>query len=175
MAASGGRLSTMDWTPQTPDEALLWLAALLEGEGSFSATQEGHVTVRLGMTDRDVVELAAKLFNRPALVQPRKSSNHKTQWRVGLGGKEAIDLMKSIRPYMGDRRKAQIDHCIDSWVGTRRTLDWETASEIRKRADAGESVTALAKEFGVNRKVVEHIRERRTYKQPRGWNVEDYL
>lgn len=86
---------------------LLWLAGLLEGEGSFDAHKGRYARVRLGMTDRDIVTRAATVMGsrvRLALhALPDKAS-----WHTEITGTTAVEIMREILPYMGARRSQKI-------------------------------------------------------------------
>lgn len=107
------------------DVELAWLAGLLEGEGSFmfhcdpaKDNQRARVIVRVAvhMTDKDVVERVRDIVG-VGNVLPRKpgKAHHKVTYRWALSAKAAaIDLMTLLRPHMGERRRAQIDACIEA-------------------------------------------------------------
>lgn len=90
---------------------LLWLAGLLEGEGSFCApspSKPHYPFISLAMTDRDVVgRVAAMLETSVRVVQPQKSG-WKVQYRMLLRGRRAGVFMWKLYPLMGQRRQAQI-------------------------------------------------------------------
>jgi hypothetical protein len=90
-----------------------WLAGLIEGEGYLGCRVAGvhSHTVRLNLTDRDVVQRVAtitgvgRLWEREPTGTMRRGS---WQWAVYVR-EEADALMAAIRPFMGERRQAQID------------------------------------------------------------------
>lgn len=86
---------------------LLWLAGLLEGEGSFDAHRGRYPRIRLAMTDRDVVGRAASLMDtgiRLALhPAPAKPTFH-----AEISGERAAEIMRAILPHMGARRSGKI-------------------------------------------------------------------
>lgn len=88
-------------------EDLLWLAGLLEGEGTFDLHRHRYPRIRLGMTDRDVVGRAASLMDsklrlalHPAPVQPT--------WHAEISGERAAAIMREVLPFMGARRSQRI-------------------------------------------------------------------
>lgn len=91
---------------------LAWLAGLLEGEGSFYLkTKNGkHVpAIGLAMTDADIVERAGDLMGtRKAYTRPRRQPGWKDQTEIRITGKRAAELMRTLLPYMGERRRATI-------------------------------------------------------------------
>jgi hypothetical protein len=96
-------------------ETVGWAAGLIEGEGCFYAVAgppRTHCRIRVVMTDRDVLEKLSAAFN-VGCVEPY----HLTQ---GLGKKQlyrwdatrradVLAICDSIYPFMGSRRRAQID------------------------------------------------------------------
>lgn len=86
---------------------LIWLAGLLEGEGAFDVSHGKYPRVRVGMTDRDTIERAARLMGatprlslHPAPVAPT--------WHSEVSGVRAGELMRELLPFMGTRRSQQI-------------------------------------------------------------------
>ena len=86
---------------------LLWLAGLLEGEGSFDLHRGRYPRVRLGMTDRDVVGRAATLIGGRVRLSLKPVPAQAT-WHVEVSGTKAVEVMRAILPHMGARRSAKI-------------------------------------------------------------------
>lgn len=95
---------------------IFWLAGLLEGEGSFLAGPPSapHCpAIALSMTDRDVVERAARLLDRAVcVVRPKPGSNHKTAYVTTVKGAAAVTWMGVLGPLMCTRRSAQMERAI---------------------------------------------------------------
>ncbi len=110
--------------------SFMWLVGLLEGEGCFTAGA-GWPKIALQMTDRDVVARAAKLFGCGVSTKaPSKSATNaprKTVYATVISGAAAIDWMRALRPYMGERRQARINEHVAAWFArihtARRDLD----------------------------------------------------
>jgi hypothetical protein len=86
---------------------LLWLAGLLEGEGSFDLHREKYPRVRLAMTDRDVVGRAATLLGARVRLSLKAPPNAAT-WHAEISGTRAAEVMAEILPFMGARRSGKI-------------------------------------------------------------------
>lgn len=86
---------------------LLWLAGLLEGEGTFDAHRDKYPRIRLAMTDRDIVGRAASLMDSGIRLSLHAAPNKPT-WHTELSGRKAADVMRSILPHMGARRSSKI-------------------------------------------------------------------
>lgn len=86
---------------------LLWLAGLLEGEGTFDSHRGKYPRVRLAMTDRDVVGRAASLMDTKIRLSLH-AAPAKPTWHSELSGERAAEIMREILPFMGARRSARI-------------------------------------------------------------------
>lgn len=85
---------------------VVWLAGLLEGEGSFDLQRGRYPRVRLAMTDRDVVGRAATLFGSSIRLTLRVP--HKPTWHAEIQGERAVEVMRAVLPFMGARRSQRI-------------------------------------------------------------------
>ncbi|WIC90184.1 LAGLIDADG endonuclease [Arthrobacter phage VroomVroom] len=92
---------------------LLWLAGLLEGEGSFDAHRGKYPRVRLAMTDRDVVGRAASLMDTKLRLSLHPAPN-KATWHSEISGARAAAIMREILPFMGARRSQRIADVLGS-------------------------------------------------------------
>lgn len=160
--ASGGRF----------EPACLWLAGLLEGEGTFlrpPPSSPRYPMVSCRMTDRDVIERVSLAFG--TAVRANYKGAYKTEFAVTLKGLPAVNLMKSLRPIMGVRRQAAIDRALTGYEPPRRKLSLEAAQVIRDGHTKGESVTVLASRHQVARQSIHAILDYRIYRprQDSGW------
>jgi hypothetical protein len=88
-------------------EDLVWLAGLLEGEGTFDLHRGRYPRIRVGMTDRDVVGRAAHLMGSQIRLSLRPAPYAAT-WHAEISGTRATALMQELLPLMGARRSAKI-------------------------------------------------------------------
>ena len=97
---------------------LHWLAGLLEGEGCFiyfrTPYQQDRPGIQLKMTDKDVVERAAKLLNAPS-VRSQDQPDRKRTFVCTTTGESAAEMMRRLLPLMGERRGAKIREILDEW------------------------------------------------------------
>lgn len=140
---------------------LMWLAGLLEGEGSFlkgPPSQPHRPRISLQMTDKDVVEKAASLMKVGHKVRPndRRNPKWKPIYQAVLSGKRAVHLMKSLKPYMGTRRRQQIDEAVACFVDKSKTVQVDTVYAIRE-AVKNNTQSTVAKKFGLTRETVNRI------------------
>ncbi len=158
----GGACIAQKWVyglSVTP-ENLHWLAGILEGEGSFMRgipSSPNRVRIAVQMTDRDVIERVARLWNGAVYECKARNPRHKASYRAQLDRSGAVALMILLRPLMGQRRQGQIDAAISSYNAgaaldarrNRRALTDNQVREARRRYRAGESGSALAQEYGL--------------------------
>ncbi|UDL14635.1 LAGLIDADG endonuclease [Arthrobacter phage KeAlii] len=86
---------------------LLWLAGLLEGEGTFDAHRGKYPRIRLAMTDRDIVGRAASLMDAKIRLSLH-TAPAKPTWHTEISGQRAAEIMSQILPFMGTRRSGKI-------------------------------------------------------------------
>jgi hypothetical protein len=116
-----------------------WLAGLLEGEGYFQITKPRHhhptqVVIRLSMTDKDVVERAAKLLNNVPINEKAKTTERKTIYAISLSKKDEVEkVLLQILPHMGSRRSQRINECLKV-IQERRLILSETRKEQQSKA-----------------------------------------
>ena len=95
------------------DVEIAWGAGLVEGEGCFTWHSEGrHPYFLMDMADKDVLEKFQQVFPEVKLRGPythKSKPKNKPRYRVDAFGPKALTLMKTIYPYMGERRKLKMD------------------------------------------------------------------
>jgi len=95
------------------ESELYWLAGLLEGEGSFVKGPPSNPRcpiVQLQMTDKDVIEHAARLFARCTTPWDRRSARPRRRtYTTKIRGVAAVMVMRTLYQVMGSRRQRQID------------------------------------------------------------------
>lgn len=89
------------------DADLIWLAGLLEGEGTFDMHKNKYPRIRVGMTDRDVVGRVATLLGTSIRMTISKVG-YKSSYHAELSGQRAADMMWRLLPHMGARRSSKI-------------------------------------------------------------------
>lgn len=95
-------------TPRLDDDRdVIWLAGLLEGEGTFDMHRGKYPRVRVGMTDRDVVGRAATLMGSNVTLRLHQAPAQAT-WHAEVSGPKAVAVMESVLPHMGARRSGNI-------------------------------------------------------------------
>ena len=98
----------------------LWLAGLLEGEGSFVCDivrgEFKRPRIALQMTDKDIVQKVAKLLGAHCWGPYSKMAPRKDVWATAITGPRAAEWMRILHPYFGARRQAKINEILNSWT-----------------------------------------------------------
>lgn len=107
--------------------------------------------ITVNMTDRDVVERAAKLLggNKIYPLPPSKQGIRKPAFRASVTGWKAAELMKDLYLWMGERRKLAIDNILMEYQAreptqVRRSRSCSTAATQRSRRADGTFEKATA-------------------------------
>lgn len=140
---------------------LVWLAGLLEGEGTFLKGPPSHPhspVIAVVMTDKDIIERVASLFGTKFLAERKRREHWKDPFSARLRGRRAALLMQKLYPYMGQRRKQQITDALACIEGSRFKLTPANIVDIRQRSRAGEKMQALADEFRVSYSLIKKIK-----------------
>ncbi|TMC75701.1 MAG: hypothetical protein E6J09_11995 [Chloroflexi bacterium] len=94
---------------------LFWLAGILEGEGSFLAgppSSPNCPAIRLPMTDVDVVERVAAIFERAVIATRARKAHHKRAYVTTIKGAGAARMMIALVPLLSQRRIRQIERAL---------------------------------------------------------------
>lgn len=134
------------------DAEVGWLAGLLEGEGSFlmdrchvGGREYRYPKIVVSMTDRDVIEHAARLLgdNKVYPLPPSKQpESRKPAFRAHVSGWKAAELMRQIYPWLGQRRRTRIDAILSEYEAreptkARRSRACSAAAAGRSRRPDG--------------------------------------
>lgn len=91
-----------------------WIAGILEGEGSFSFTNNWPV-MQIQMVDKDVMEKLSNYLDVP-LGKPKTLKSGKLCYQMALRKTEKIKFITDqIYEYMGERRKKSINEWREYW------------------------------------------------------------
>jgi len=92
---------------------LAWLAGLFEGEGSVSINGKS-MTVRICMTDQDIVYRAAEIM-RAKVYRRRDRPGYRPQWIAQTKGAPAAGIIMTLYPWLGIRRREQARTALAAW------------------------------------------------------------
>lgn len=105
---------------QLSEIEIAWLAGLLEGEGSFgidnrakkrynNSTTPASCTLKISMTDEDVIAKVGKMFKRPPFQATNKTAGGKTEHIFSCQARPPlIYLLPRLLPHLGERRSKQV-------------------------------------------------------------------
>jgi hypothetical protein len=99
----------------------IWLAALLEGEGSFNvASTGGSLRITIGMTDKDTINTAARIMSNHVKLSKRRGTSPegkscKDVYRFEISGERAAFVARKILPFMHTRRRQKIQSILREW------------------------------------------------------------
>lgn len=107
---------------ETPTARFLWACGLFEGEGYVGGgSREGSFKLSLASSDKDVVTVFWDTIGRPGSIsttQPKyvckSGALAKLMYAVNVSGQAAIELALRFRPYLGERRRQQIDTAMEA-------------------------------------------------------------
>jgi hypothetical protein len=93
--------------PREPD-TWAWFAGLVEGEGCFDVSGIRSYRLRIGMTDRDVIERASALAGGNVCHTPDPRPASQDCWTVRTPvARLRTDVIENIGPWLGERRHAK--------------------------------------------------------------------
>lgn len=89
----------------------------MEGDGTFQMCSNGAGSkvprLRIALLDRDVIERVAKIFNSKITTYPTPKGD-KVMFNVSTAKASIVEpLLKAMYPYMGARRKEQINKMLN--------------------------------------------------------------
>ena len=95
-------------------EAAAWCAGVFEGEGYIYLTKDGGTEIGISMCDEDVVrKFHALVGSGNVTSRPGRGDGWQEvfTWRAGERW-DAMDVLKTLRPFMGKRRGAKADEAM---------------------------------------------------------------
>jgi hypothetical protein len=110
----------MDRTPIS----IAWLAGLIEGEGYITSLR-GSPTIRISMTDRDVIERIAGLWRVRVTGPYQPKGRSKLVWSASVHGYTSIGWMMTVYLFLGARRRQAARRAVEMWnaaAGTARKV-----------------------------------------------------
>lgn len=149
-----------------------WLAGILEGEGSFlrgPPSSPNQPRIALQMSDKDIVERVAELFNVNYIHENiPDEENWSTVYRITVKGSNAVEIMRLVKPIMGERRTQQIEDAINSYS---EHYDSETRSDYKKEKveraweliQNGERLIDVSKKLNLKYQFVRDLNTGRTW------------
>lgn len=102
---------------------LAWVAGVFEGEGSISFVGKQGVTVKVSMTDEDVIRRLHAITGVGQVGGPYAGTN-KPRYAWYVGNKHQVrSLLLALRPWLGERRGQRADEAL-ARTELERTRRW---------------------------------------------------
>lgn len=121
--------------------------------------------IQISMIDRDVIDRVARLIGvRAATIRPRKA-HWQVSYTARVRGARAVAWMRALLPMLGERRAAQVDRAIASYVcNSNRLLDDSKARGALDLLAAGFPVRDVAARYGTSIWCIYDLRLGRTHR-----------
>lgn len=94
---------------------LEWAAGIMEGEGYFGIRRGKDLTIQLTMTDKDVVDKFAAIFNFGSKKERKLPSGKVAYSWTSTNQRQTAGLMMTLLTLMGKRRAEKIVMCLQAW------------------------------------------------------------
>lgn len=134
---------------------LAWFAGLLEGEGTFGldarpgqrykvSTSPPSPYIKIAMTEKDVIEKAAKMVGKNVNSPKRLTSTGKEIYILNIGDRASLRIiLPRLLPYLGERRGASAQLGIDALD---QHTEWVANGGLSKMAKEGPKAKKLIQE-----------------------------
>jgi hypothetical protein len=91
-----------------------WLAGLFEGEGYICFCNKNGVSVRIGMTDEDVIDTVHRLFPTSSTYRREMKNRVKPLYVWQVTNKVGVtDFLEGVLPYLHERRGARAREALE--------------------------------------------------------------
>lgn len=106
---------------------VIWLAGILEGEGSFCYQSTNKKSrplpwISIAMSDEDVIAKVSKIWNKKYSGYQPKNMKQKMMYQTAVRGNLAASWMMILYQFMGNRRSQKIKYILEEWRKTPNTF-----------------------------------------------------
>jgi hypothetical protein len=111
----------LDYKTLKPEQKLIFLAGVFEGEGSFGFwgkdnKNNRYFRIQVRMTDEDIVVRFVDFFKLGYVNSHIPKKDHlKKSWKWTVAGDRAMDVMLQMAPFLGIRRQEKFNQCCQSY------------------------------------------------------------
>jgi len=111
----------LDYKTLKPEQKLIFLAGVFEGEGSFGFwgkenKNNRYFRIQVRMTDEDIVVRFVDFFKLGYVNSHIPKKDHlKKSWKWTVAGDKARGVMLQMAPSLGIRRKEKFEQCCQSF------------------------------------------------------------
>jgi RNA polymerase sigma-32 factor len=125
------------------------------GEGDLKPEQVAQIAKRLGVTEKDVIDMNRRLGGDASLNAPIRDDGDSGEWQDWLADESAGQEEALAESEEMDNRRAALEHALTVLNDRERRI-----FEARRLADDPVTLEELAEEFGVSRERVRQIEVR---------------
>jgi RNA polymerase sigma-32 factor len=125
------------------------------GEGDLKPDQVAHIAKRLGVTEKDVVDMNRRLGGDSSLNAPIRDDGDSGEWQDWLADDSVGQEQVLAETEELDNRRSALDHALTVLNDRERRI-----FQARRLADDPVTLEELAAEFGVSRERVRQIEVR---------------
>lgn len=143
--------------------AVVWLAGLFEGEGSFNMPNGKAKSIKIDMTDHDIIERVGQIFGGSICLYEPDNVRHRPWWRWTATTMEAENLVRDMLPFLGERRALRARQYLAEREArataraSRQAAVAERRDRVRALREQGLTQAVIAREVGLDRSTVGHI------------------
>jgi hypothetical protein len=135
---------------------------MYEGEGTviYGANHTASLRVKISSTDPDVLYLMKERSRCGNVYGPWKPNGFgiKPYFEWIVNGFDAVAFLTTIRPWLGQRRRARADEKIALWrTRPQRKTNPEVRALIRQQRRDGDKLRVIAERHGLSFGYVSHI------------------
>ena len=111
----------MDYKTLKPEQKLIFLAGVFEGEGSFGFwgkefKNNRYFRIQVRMTDEDIVVRFIYFFKLGHVSAYTPKKDHlKKSWKWTVAGDKAMEVMLQLAPFLGIGRQEKFNQCCQSF------------------------------------------------------------
>ena len=119
------------------------------------------------MRDLDIIQRVCDIFENKYAIRPPKKQNWSVTYKALIRGSRAVELMRTLHPFMGQRRQKQIDRALDGYIDkspemllvTKAKLNEQQVYEIKQRIALKHTSKEIAADYGVTIFTIREIRQ----------------
>ena len=102
-----------------------WAIGLFEGEGSFTTSGRGYLSMVIQMTDEDIVQRFHEIVGVGTIRGPYGpyEANVKPTWRWVARGQAAHELAERFREHLGERRQGRLEELLGQVIVPKAVSD----------------------------------------------------
>ena len=97
------------------NQAIIWAAGFLEGDGCFTLVKGKYLCVTVDQVNPEPITDLVRWFGGNLYHRARKNTKKKEIYTWTLTRQDGAALMMTIYSFMSEKRKSQIKKCLKVW------------------------------------------------------------